>query len=43
MDQLENVLLAIDKSHNTIEDPKSGPCVGGLNQFYKPNHPTLSA
>ncbi len=44
MDQLVNILLAIDKAHAAQQralDCKSG--LGILNQVYGPNHPTPSA
>ncbi len=44
MDQIINVLLAIDKAHTALQRALDGrPCLGGLNQVYGPNHPTPSA
>ncbi len=43
MDQFSKVILAIDKVHTVQQrDLDCGPCLGGLNQVYGPNHPTPS-
>ncbi len=43
MDQLVNVLLAIDKANTVLQKaPDCGPGLSGLNQVYGPIRPTLS-
>ncbi len=43
MDQLVNVLLAINKTHVPQRGSDYRPGLGRLNQVYRTNHPTPSA